>query len=168
MNFIYGAALGVISVEVLGYIWHRFVEHDGFLGDGLRYRHWVHHEVLYPPKRLRPSGRYHDAGSWTWYLAGGVCSVLALILLPLDLSVPFVVAAWLYGLFLEVLHRSFHIFHSWFKRWGWWSHLRSLHDRHHQGHYNFGVLLFGMDLLFGTKLSKGKVKDKSRFPGYKK
>jgi hypothetical protein len=47
----------VVLVEALGYLWHRFAEHLGSLGNTIRYRHWVHHEHDYPVDGLRPSGR---------------------------------------------------------------------------------------------------------------
>ena len=80
----------VVLVEAIGYFWHRFAEHLGWLEDTVRYRHWMHHELDYPIDRLRPLGvkEYRKAGSWTWFVVGGVAVALILYVLPLERGVP--------------------------------------------------------------------------------
>ena len=37
-----------LLVELIGYLWHRFVNHLGILGDKIRVTHYCHHEEIYP------------------------------------------------------------------------------------------------------------------------
>ena len=67
---------GHVLAEVVGYFWHRFAEHSGYLGDSVRYHHWVHHEVDYPVTNLRPvqSTAKARCGSWAWFVAAFLTS----------------------------------------------------------------------------------------------
>lgn len=143
----------VLLVEAIGYFWHRFAEHLGWLGDTIRYRHWVHHEVDYPIDRLRPAGewQYHRAGAWTWFVLGGVAAVLIFWLLPLSVALPLALGAFLYSWgVISYLHDRFHVEGHWLTKFAWFQRVRRLHDIHHWQPCNYGILFFWMDRLFGT------------------
>jgi sterol desaturase/sphingolipid hydroxylase (fatty acid hydroxylase superfamily) len=161
-----GAIAGIVLVDFCGYVWHRFVEHDGWCGDRVRYGHWLHHEYFYPPSSLRPDRRYRDAGSWTWYVMGVLLAIVLALALPAALSLPIIIAGALYGALIEFLHRSCHIKGRWENSvvWRW---LRDKHDIHHCRNYNFGVVCFLWDRLCGTWTRAMPRSCGERFPGYK-
>ena len=164
-----GIVAGPIVVEVLGYAWHRAAEHKGIFGNKVRHRHWVHHEVHYPLESLRGPIPYHDAGGFTMYAAGVALSVLALVFLPWLIVMPALIAAWIYAIMIgEYFHRAFHIREHWLQRFAWFRRLRLLHDIHHMGPYNYGIVLFWMDGLCGTLRDHPPGTPEERFPGFVK
>jgi sterol desaturase/sphingolipid hydroxylase (fatty acid hydroxylase superfamily) len=159
----------VALVELVGYLWHRFAEHLGWLGDTMRYCHWVHHELDYPVESLRPSGRasYRKAGSWTWFALGGAAIVLMFLLLPLAdaAALALGVVAYSWGV-ISYLHCRFHVDSHWLQRFAWFRRLRRLHDIHHWQPCNYGILFFGLDRLFGTLREDFPAHRQNIFPGY--
>lgn len=161
---------GPVLVELVGYFWHREAEHMGRLGDGIRYRHWVHHEREYPTDNLRPKGRdtYRVAGSWSWFLLAGIIGSLVFIALPIRFAAPLTVGGMLYAWFVvNYFHRAFHIDKHWLNRFGWFRRLVRLHDIHHWEPGNYGIVFFAMDRLFGTYRAEFPPAKKSLFPGFK-
>jgi sterol desaturase/sphingolipid hydroxylase (fatty acid hydroxylase superfamily) len=160
----------VVLVEAIGYFWHRFAEHRGWLGDTVRYRHWVHHELDYPVDRLRPVGvkNYRKAGSWTWFVVGAAAVALMLYLLPLDQGLPLALGVVLYSWgVISYLHNRFHVEGHWLERFAWFRRIRRLHDIHHWQPGNYGILFFWMDRLFGTLREDFPPKRVNIFPGYR-
>ncbi len=162
--------MAIVLVEAIGYLWHRFAEHLGWLGDTIRYRHWVHHELDYPVDRLRPSGveKYRKAGSWTWFALGGIVGVLIFWLLPLRTAAPVALGALVYSWgVISYLHDSFHVEGHWLQRFDWFRRVRTRHDIHHWQPCNYGILFFGMDRLFGTLHDDFPSVRQDIFPGYR-
>lgn len=158
-----------IISESVGYAWHRTAEHAGYLGNKVRFRHWTHHEVHYPATALRPEHpkKYKDAGSWTWYIVGVIATAIIFWLLPLHIGIPFIIVGWLYSVFLvEYFHRAFHVRGHWLHRFAWFNKLMLLHDVHHYGPYNYGIVFFWMDRLFGTFRTSMPSAQEERFPGF--
>lgn len=156
-------------VEAIGYFWHRFAEHLGWLGDAIRYRHWVHHEVDYPIDRLRPvAAKYRSAGSWTWFVLGGFAAFLIFSLLPFAVALPISLGALVYSWgVISYLHSSFHVEGHWLERFAWFRQIRQLHDIHHWQPCNYGILFFWMDRACGTLRRDFPPERQSIFPHYR-
>ena len=165
---IIGLLIGPVLVEVAGYVWHRYAEHKGIMGEIVRHKHIVHHEVLYPIDDLRHGEHYEDAHSWTWYAVGGLGTALFLYFIPLQLSVPITIGGWAYGMFLEFCHRAYHLPKHVLHRFKWYKTLERRHDIHHYGPYNYGILVFFMDRIFGTLRDDFPEKKIDGFPGLPK
>jgi sterol desaturase/sphingolipid hydroxylase (fatty acid hydroxylase superfamily) len=160
----------VLLVEAIGYFWHRFAEHFGAMGNIVRYRHWVHHEVDYPVQALRPIGQadYRRAGAWTWFVLGGVVGALILALLPLDWAMPLALGSFLYAWgVISYLHDAFHVEGHWLERFAWFHRIRRLHDIHHWQPGNYGILFFWMDALCGTLREEFPAQRENIFPGFR-
>lgn len=158
---------GPVVVEVVGYFWHRFAEHEGWLGDTIRYRHWVHHEQDYPTTNLRPAEaeKYQSAGSWSWYVVGSVTIGTLFLTLSLWQAVPLTIGGAAYALaVMNAFHTSFHIKDHWLNRFKWFPRLVLLHDIHHYGPCNYGIAFFIMDWLFGTLCETMPDKPQHNFP----
>ncbi|MEK6822545.1 MAG: sterol desaturase family protein [Nanoarchaeota archaeon] len=171
VDVVIGAGLffigGPVIVELVGYSWHRAAEHMGVLGNKVRHKHWVHHEVHYPKEKLRPNDHYEDAGGWTMYALGVACTLVALLIMPLKYYAPLALGAWIYGYLIgEYFHRAFHVRHHWLQRFAWFRRLVMLHDIHHTGPYNYGIVFFWMDRLFGTLREEFPAGEQERFPGF--
>ena len=143
--------VGPLVVEVVGYAWHRYVEHKCTLGKVLAIRHYKHHEVFYPREKLRSHDAYVDAKSWTWYTVGIVTSLILLLTLPLSNALCVLLGAWAYawGLTLH-MHSAFHVRKHCLWRFRWFRRIARLHDIHHHDNCNYGICLFFMDRIFGT------------------
>lgn len=142
---------GPLVVEVVGYFWHRFIEHKGVFGEGFRYKHWLHHEKDYPTKSLRPSNDYKSAKSWSWYVLAVILIAFLLVTIPLKYSVPMCISGAIYARFgVSAMHASFHKKNMWLSRFKWYKRLVRLHDIHHYKPVNYGINFFFMDKLFGT------------------
>ena len=139
-----------ITVEFVGYFWHRWVEHREVLGKGVAFRHYKHHETEYPVNKLR-TNKYHNANSWTWYAVGLVTSVLAFTFAPWQYALSFGLGAWIYawGIVLN-MHTAFHVNGHRLWKYKWFQKLVKLHDIHHYDNVNYGICFFFMDRLFGT------------------
>ena len=160
----------VALVETIGYSWHRFAEHYGWVGDTVRFRHWVHHERDYPVERLRPAdaAKYRTAGSWTWFALGAVAAALIFSLLPLAQALPLALGALVYAWgVISYLHGSFHVPGHRLERFAWFRRIRRLHDIHHWQPCNYGILFFGLDRLCGTLREDFPPARIDIFPGYR-
>ena len=160
---------GPLYAEIVGYLWHRGTEHNGWLGNAIRHRHWVHHKVDYPTQLLRRDDviGYKSAGSWSWYLAIASAITLAFGVLPLRDAACLSVGGTLYGTFvLGALHQAFHTQDHWLKRFQWFQTLVRRHDIHHWAAGNYGIALFFMDRLFGTLREDLPPAPEPMFPGY--
>ena len=108
---------GVPLVELSGYFWHRLVEHNGGLGNRLRYNHYVHHELHYPAESLRSYApeEYKDANDWSWYVLAAVVFAAFGILAATDaLPIGYILALGLgavaYARYVvSVFHDLYHI-----------------------------------------------------------
>lgn len=158
---------GPVIVEVVGYFWHRFAEHDGVFGQLLRERHIIHHESLYPLERLLSPRNtpYLDAQSWTWYAVAGVVSVVLFFLVPLPFFLTAFASGVVYGRLIAYAHSAYHIAGHPLQRFGWFRRLNKLHFLHHYERANYGILFFAMDRLFGTYRTTRSHSAVEQFPG---
>ena len=143
--------LGPVLVELVGYFWHRIVEHRGLLGHFFSERHIVHHEHDYPIDHLRRRSKYKSSQSWTWHFIGVISAIVMIIVLPLDLAVVLISSCSLYiFLIISNLHKAYHIENHWLSRFAWFRKMLKLHDIHHYQNTNYGICFFVMDRIFGT------------------
>jgi sterol desaturase/sphingolipid hydroxylase (fatty acid hydroxylase superfamily) len=142
---------GPFLVEFVGYFWHRWVEHRELLGKKVSFRHYKHHEVQYPVKKLRNGGPYDSADSWTWYAVGMIAMVVSFLIAPWQYALSFSAGAWIYGHWIVAqMHSAFHITGHFLWKYEWFQKLVKLHDIHHYDNVNYGICFFFMDRLCGT------------------
>lgn len=144
--------VGPLVIEVAGYFWHRFVEHEGVAGSTIQQQHIQHHQEDYPTNNLRPnSKRYKHAKSWSWYVLTVILIGLALLIIPWPYSFATILGGLIYAKFVvSYFHRAFHLPHHWLHKYNWFRNLTKLHDIHHYQVANYGIVFFFMDRLFGT------------------
>jgi sterol desaturase/sphingolipid hydroxylase (fatty acid hydroxylase superfamily) len=155
------ALVGPLVIEVAGYLWHRYVEHEGKAGKTVQIKHVQHHQKDYPTSNLRPNAKkYRSAHSWSWYVLTVILIVLALIIIPRPYSYAAILGGLIYAKFVvSYCHKAFHLPHHWLQKYAWFRQLTRLHDIHHYEVANYGIVFFFMDKLFGTyktKLTKPK------------
>lgn len=144
--------VGPLVIEVAGYLWHRYVEHEGKAGKKVQEKHVQHHEKDYPTTALRPdTQKYKRAKSWSWYVLTVILIVLALVIIPRPYSYFAIVGGLVYAKFIvSYFHKAFHLPHHWLHKYAWFRKLTELHDIHHYSVANYGIVFFFMDRLFGT------------------
>ncbi len=161
--------------EFGGYVWHRWVAHQGIFrvlpNDFLRRRHVDHHESpdKYPPHRLRRAV-YQESCEVTFHF-------LALVILPIVAGLAGIgFITWqevgalaagsiLYGTLVQgTLHNWYHLEASTLQKhrllrhrlvWEAFQWLRRCHDIHHLVPANYFILNPLPDLLFGTLRTRG-------------
>jgi len=57
-----------LLVELVGYLWHRFINHLGFLGDKIRVTHYCHHEEIYPHNDMISEEYKTSHDTWPWFI----------------------------------------------------------------------------------------------------
>lgn len=142
---------GPLLVEFVGYFWHRWVEHREIFGKNVSFRHYKHHEIQYPVNKLRTSGEYDSADSWTWYAVGIITTIIAFSVAPWMYALSFTAGAWIYANYIVAkMHSAFHVNKHFLWKFKWFQKLVKLHDIHHYDNVNYGICFFFMDRLFGT------------------
>ena len=143
--------LGVVFVDTVGYLWHRFVKHEGVFGKWLAHEHHVHHNDYYPSTNLRPDNEYRDADLFSWNLFAAVCVLGLFICLPLSVFIPVAGTGVLYAaLVVSWFHKLYHYKTHWLHKYPVIQRLIADHDLHHREDKNYGIVFFWMDRLFGT------------------
>jgi sterol desaturase/sphingolipid hydroxylase (fatty acid hydroxylase superfamily) len=150
--FVAAFGAGLLVVEVAGYFWHRWVEHNAVFGHNIQSFHIRHHEHNYPVEKLRPAEqKYKSARSWGWYALTAFLVVGTLVLVPRPYNFVMVLTGLVYAKFvINYMHTRFHVRQHWLARTRYFQHIQKLHDIHHFGPYNYGVLFYFMDRIFGT------------------
>ncbi|CAN5527486.1 hypothetical protein BH10CYA1_BH10CYA1_32510 [soil metagenome] len=158
----------VLFVEVVGYVYHRFLQHLGlFTRLGYVFRrnqkfHWNHHNVVYPVghryKRHVPYVASEKGFSWGWVVPGLILSSIYLLFYGISLSsVCFVAGLAAYAkLVVDKCHRLFHegIAPNNGAYFCWLDKVHLLH--HFDQRCNFTIVHPLMDMLFGTYMSPSK------------
>jgi sterol desaturase/sphingolipid hydroxylase (fatty acid hydroxylase superfamily) len=152
----------VIIVEVVGYAYHRFCQHVGWLTKrshfsryGQRF-HWLHHMVHHPIGKFYHRRKYLVAEPGIG-LSLTVPSLLVGLLFVLTHDRDFATVCFLGGMFvygkfvLEKLHARYHEnSHSW-GDYKWFQWLERYHRIHHvHQSWNYSVCNPLIDMLFGT------------------
>lgn len=151
MGYLILALLGVLFVDVVGYVYHRFIEH-GRLFRKIAHRHAIHHMTLYPPEDLRPDRpNYETKDLLSWYLPSVIITLLVLATLPHAIALPFLAGGWIYGLSIDLTHRLFHRRSHFLDRNRAFLTLQRIHDIHHVNQKrNFTIVMPLLDLLGGS------------------
>ena len=162
---IFASFLGVLLVEIVSYVWHRFAEHGFIFGVTIGYRHWLHHEENYPVESLRPQGvaKYKTVHPWSWYTPSSMLCVLIFLTLPLSYAIAIFIGGAIHGTFIVLLHETFHIEGYYLNRFGWYRRLVKIHDIHHYGPWNYGIAFFWIDWLLGTMNEKLPAEKRENF-----
>ena len=146
----WSALLGIPIVEVLGYLFHRFLDHGHFIRR-VQYEHWKHHFKHYPPENLRPDCLYRKVNAVEWKVAGPLFIVAFLTLLPFDHAAPILAGSAAYAVLLWHFHRLFHLREHYLSNNSYFLYLRRIHDVHHLNTTkNFTITVPVMDVVAGT------------------
>jgi len=142
--------LGIPIVEILGYVFHRFLDH-GQVIKRVEYEHWKHHFIQYPPENLRPEQPYKKVNAIEWKVAGPICIAALLLLLPFQYGAPILMGSAAYALLLWHVHRLFHLRDHYLARNAYFRYLQKIHDIHHlDPTKNFTIVNPVMDVVAGT------------------
>jgi len=155
----------VIAVESIGYGYHRFFQHVGYLTRQAQvFRrnqrfHWIHHMIIYPIGRLYRHGkRYHASEKGfglSWVIPGLMAAGLFLYTHGFTMvSFSFIFGLWFYAkMVVDLTHARFHFDnHPWVGK-PYFQWLEEIHLLHHwDQRYNFTIVHPLMDQLFGTYL----------------
>lgn len=159
-------AKAVLLVESVGYVYHRFFQHVGWLtrrAQVIRRNqrfHWIHHMVIYPIGRFYK--RTHEYISsekgvgLSWVLPGIFVSAIYALTHGLNIwTAIFILGVGLYAKFVvDLTHSRFHEEkHPWISS-NYFHWLEDIHLLHHwDQRYNFTIVHPAMDFLFGSYLS---------------
>lgn len=156
----------VLLVESVGYAYHRFFQHVGFLTRrAYVFRrnqkfHWIHHMIIYPIGRFykRPIAYVSSEKGLglSWVLPGVIVAALFVLAHGISLAtLAFIAGVGLYAKFVvDLTHSRFHeADHPWVsKRYFHW--LEEIHLLHHwDQRMNFTIVHPLMDQLFGTYMA---------------
>lgn len=114
---------------------------------------------------LRPAHfpTYQSAGQWDWFVVAAIIIAGLFYLLPLREAIPLTLGATLYAMFVvDYFHRVFHLPNHWLHRYPWFQDLIVLHDAHHYGLVNFGIIF----QMFGPVSRSIPAKSENLFPGF--
>ncbi|MBI2070971.1 MAG: sterol desaturase family protein [Elusimicrobia bacterium] len=154
---------GLAFIEIVGYIYHRWIEHGEIMKfikrnavlDKILHLHWTHHAKNYPPENLRPDNPYVTDDNLSWYLPGAVITVAVFLTAPLVYALPFASGAWTYGLLIDRLHARFHLKNHFLADKRFFLYLQKIHDIHHMDQTkNFTIVVPALDILFDTYLDE--------------
>jgi sterol desaturase/sphingolipid hydroxylase (fatty acid hydroxylase superfamily) len=151
--FVSAILAGPVVVEVTGYFWHRWAEHNAVFGKHIQSYHIRHHEHDYPVEKLRPAGqnKYRSARSWGWYVLTVFLVLSTFLLVPRPYNFVMILSGLVYAkLVISYMHTRFHVRQHWLVRTKFFQRIQKLHDIHHYGPYNYGILFYFMDRIFGT------------------
>lgn len=156
----------VILAESVGYFYHRFFQHVGFLTRRAQFVrqsqkfHWIHHMILYPIgrfyKRNIPYRSSEKGLGLSWLLPAVVTMVLFVWSHGFTIAtLSFVAVLALYLIYVvNRTHDRFHeAAHPWVSKpyFQWLEKIHVLH--HYDQRTNFTIVHPLMDILFGTYLN---------------
>lgn len=156
----------VLLVESVGYVYHRFFQHVGFMTRQSQvFRrnqrfHWIHHMIIYPIgrvyKRRVPYVPSEHGIALSWVLPGLMVAGLFALTNGINLATAVFLlsmAGWA-KLIVDETHSRFHeINHSWANS-AYFQWLEKIHVLHHwDQRTNYTIVHPLMDMLFGTYLS---------------
>jgi hypothetical protein len=159
----------VLLVETIGYGYHRFFQHVGWLtrrAQVVRRNqkfHWLHHMVIYPVGRLYrrnvPYVPAEDGIDLSWIVPAVIVASLFVFSHGVNLgTLAFLAGMYMYArLVVDKTHSLFHetkhaLVNNRYFQW-----LEKIHILHHfDQRTNFTIVFPAMDVLFGTYRSPGK------------
>ena len=170
LKYIIVTILACIFTEFIGYLSHRYIVHDGIIGDKIRITHYCHHEIKYPYYDFE-SEKYRIANdNLPWILTIIVAAYIPTIVLYLFnviniyLMVYLLIYFTLHLFFISYIHDSYHYKNHWLNKYDWYRYNRECHYIHHLDDMNYGITNYIFDKLFGT-FSEKRVDKKNNFNG---
>ena len=143
-------------VELTGYLWHRFVNHLGYLGDKIRVSHYCHHEIIYPSDDMFSDEYITAHDSWPWLIPLVVFGYIPLIMLyrMKKLSKLLVIISLIqisiHIKIISYIHDSYHVNNHWLNQYEWYVKNKKHHHIHHLDNKNYGITSYFFDHVFGT------------------
>ena len=172
-NLIIKIIFSFFFAEFLGYMWHRNVNHMGLLGSNIRFTHWKHHHIDYPPGDMitnkYKNPKLFDSEMWTFGF-GAIISVILFfkyIKFTKKEKIILIIFFLLIGITNSVIHDSYHVHNHHLNKYKWYRSKKNAHDIHHRLNCNYGIITYTFDRLFGTYYNCDKLPKKivSLFPG---
>ena len=158
----------LVLVESIGYFYHRFAEHLGFLtrlSNQVRKNqtnHWKHHMIDYPigPRYIR-NEKYQGSQegiAWEWAFPGFLTLGLLIIFWGVNLtSIVFFLFVVLYSLMFAKTHARFHEKKNPWADSKYFKWLEDIHVVHHWDQAtNYSITNPLFDIIFGTYVSPKK------------
>lgn len=171
IKYIIITTISCLYVELIGYLAHRYIIHQGILGDNIRITHYCHHEKKYPHHDF-DSDKYRTAhDTWPWIL---IIIIFAYLpnwsLYKLDIYGKYVMVYLLFLMSLHLvvisyIHDSYHIKNHWLNKYNWYKNHKKYHHIHHLDDKNYGITNYFYDHLFNT-FSDKIVPKKNNFNGF--
>ena len=159
-----------IYTEFIGYLSHRYIVHQGVIGDKIRISHYCHHEIKYPYHDFE-SEKYRIANdSLPWILTIKFAALMPTILLYLFeilyiYRMIYLLTYFTFHLFfISYIHDSYHIKNHWLNKYEWYRYNKKCHYIHHLDDMNYGITNYVFDKIFGT-FSDKIVDKKNNFNG---
>ena len=148
------ALLGIPLVELVGFIFHKFIDH-GHLIKRIEYEHWKHHFKHYPPDNLRPTHSYTKVKAIEWKIFGPLVLIILFLLVPFEYALPIAVGGIPYAIIIWYFHRLFHMRSHFLSKNRYFIYLQKIHDLHHlDTSKNYTITNPVMDKIFGTFTSR--------------
>ena len=132
-------------VELTGYLWHRFVNHLGYLGDTIRITHHCHHEIVYPHDDMDSNEYKTSHDTWPWLVPLVLFGYVPLIILykmnklSRCLVIISLLQISLHIIIIGYIHNSYHINDHWLNKYDWYTNNKKLHHIHHLDNKNYGI-----------------------------
>ena len=145
-----------IYTEFIGYLSHRYIVHEGIVGDKIRATHYCHHEIKYPYYDFE-SKKYRLANdSLPWVLTiiffAYIPTILAYLCKFIDIYMMIYLLIYftIHLFFISYIHDSYHYKNHWLNKYEWYKYNRKCHYIHHLDDMNYGITNYVFDKVFGT------------------
>ena len=159
-----------IYTEFIGYLSHRYIVHEGVIGDKIRVTHYCHHEIKYPYYDFESEKYRISNDNLPWVLTIIFSAYIPTVLLYLsnfiDIYMMFYLLIYftLHLLFISYIHDSYHYKDHWLNKYEWYKYNKHCHYIHHLDDMNYGITNYVFDKIFGT-FSDKIVDKKDNFNG---
>ena len=145
-----------LLTEFVGYVWHRYVNHIGYLGDTIRITHYCHHEEIYPHNDMISDEYKTSHDTWPWFIPLILFGYIPLHTLykkkylhyHIYMMCVFQITFHIYV--ISYIHDSYHVRDHWLNQYQWYTENKKYHYIHHLDNKNYGITTYIFDKLFGT------------------
>ena len=145
-----------LLVELIGYLWHRFVNHLGILSDKIRVTHYCHHEEIYPYDDMISDEYKTSHDTWPWFIPLIIFGYMPLYIvykrykLDYNLYISYLIQITTHIYIISYIHDSYHVKDHWLNQYEWYTENKKYHYIHHLDNKNYGITTYIFDHLFGT------------------
>ena len=153
---IIGNIILFLYIELIAYLWHRFINHYGLLGDKIRVTHYCHHEETYPYDNMTSLEYQSSHDTWPWIIPIVLFGYIPIYLyykkydIEYRLYIIYMLQLTMHVFFISYIHDSYHIDNHWLNDYGWYKENKIYHYIHHIDNKNYGILTYIFDHVFGT------------------